>query len=1019
MPAGSRRRRALLSSTACVGVIAAAALLAAGPARAAGFSVSNTNDSGVGSFRQAIADSNTAGGSNTITFTGAAAGGTITLTSGDLPAVQNNVTIQANNATLNGGGTFRGLFIGAFSGSTPVAVTVGISNLAITNAVAAGGSGAGGGAGLGGAIFVAQLANVSVSNVSLTSNTAAGGAGSTVVVGGGGMGGNGGMGGGGLGVGANGGNVLGSGSPGIATLAASGGAGTGSFGGTGGAGGGGGGGAGVISGGGGGGGVGGQNGIVVMFGGGHFLGDGGAGGFGGGGGGGDTGGAGGFGGGGGGGANNPGGAGGFGGGGGGGSGGTGGPGGFGGGAGNSSGNPAGGGGAGMGGAIFVQSGGNLTLSGPLAVNGNNVSAGSGSGNGSSNGQAFASGFFLQGSGTITFAPSAAQTQTVANMIADESGIIQAGVITPGFVLPVGYVPGTYGLLKTGAGTLILTGSNAYAGATTVNGGILQVDGSIVLSSLVSVNGGGTLTGAGTVGATQINSGGTFAPGTPGVPATSMTVGGNLAFQSGALYLVQINPSTASFANAITASLTGGSVQAVFAPGSYVAKSYTILHTTTANGLGGTTFTGVSGNVPAGFSESLSYTSTDVLLNLTAGLGAGGGLGVNQQNVANALNNFFNNGGALPPGFVNVFGLTGGNLTNALTLLSGEAATGGQQGAFQLMNQFLGVMLDPFVDGRGAGGGTAMPFAPEHDALPPEIAQAYAAVLKAPPLTKAPAFAQRWNAWGSAYGGYNKTSGDPLVVGSHDLSARAGGFAAGMDYHLARDTVVGFGLAGGGTGWGLAQGLGGGRSDAFQAGIYGTTRAGPAYLAASLAFTDHWMSTDRFAVAGDHLTASFNAQSIGARLESGYRVGSPAGAVTPYAAVQAQNFRTPAYSETDVSGGGFALAYNARTATDTRSELGARFEHVVALDPAAALALRARLAWAHDWISDPTLGAVFQALPGASFVVNGATPAKDSALASAGAELRLRNGVTFLGKFDGEFAAHSATYTGTGTVRVAW
>jgi outer membrane autotransporter protein len=102
-----------------------------------------------------------------------------------------------------------------------------------------------------------------------------------------------------------------------------------------------------------------------------------------------------------------------------------------------------------------------------------------------------------------------------------------------------------------------------------------------------------------------------------------------------------------------------------------------------------------------------------------------------------------------------------------------------------------------------------------------------------------------------------------------------------------------------------------------------------------------MSTDRFAVGGDHLTAGFNAQSIGARLESGYRIGSPADAVTPYAAVQAQGFSTPSYSETDASGGGFALAYSARTATDTRSELGTRFEHVVAINPTAALALRAR------------------------------------------------------------------------------
>jgi outer membrane autotransporter protein len=129
--------------------------------------------------------------------------------------------------------------------------------------------------------------------------------------------------------------------------------------------------------------------------------------------------------------------------------------------------------------------------------------------------------------------------------------------------------------------------------------------------------------------------------------------------------------------------------------------------------------------------------------------------------------------------------------------------------------------------------------------------------------------------------------------------------------------------------------------------------------------------------------------------------------------------TPSYSETDTNGGGFALAYAARTATDTRSELGARFDRLIALYPGAALALRGRLAWAHDWVSDPTLAAVFQALPGASFIINGATPAKNSALASAGADYRLANGITLLAKFDGEFATHSSTYAGTGTVRYTW
>jgi outer membrane autotransporter protein len=303
-------------------------------------------------------------------------------------------------------------------------------------------------------------------------------------------------------------------------------------------------------------------------------------------------------------------------------------------------------------------------------------------------------------------------------------------------------------------------------------------------------------------------------------------------------------------------------------------------------------------------------------------------------------------------------------------------------------------------------------------LPEDIALAYSKVLRTP-VYKALPFEQRWSVWGAGYGGANRTSGDPLGVGSHDLSAQTAGGAAGLDYRLAPGTIVGFALAGGGTGWSLAQGLGSGHGDAFQAGVYAKTYSGPLYLAGALAYTQHWMSTDRIAFAGDSLQAQFNAESFGGRAEAGYRITNPIAAITPYAAVQAQNFHTPTYSETDVSGGGFGLTYTAHNASDSRSELGARFDRPILLNWNAVLALRGKIAWAHDWITDPNLIPTFEALPGANFVVQGATPAKNSALTSAGAELRLINGVSVLAKFDGEFAAHSSTYGGTGAVRYVW
>ena len=360
------------------------------------------------------------------------------------------------------------------------------------------------------------------------------------------------------------------------------------------------------------------------------------------------------------------------------------------------------------------------------------------------------------------------------------------------------------------------------------------------------------------------------------------------------------------------------------------------------------------------------------------------------------------------------------MENALTQLSGEAATGAQRGAFQLTSQFLDTMLDPFVFGSGGSGRQqALGFAAEREALPRDMTLAYAKAVKAPVYKAPPLFDPHWSVWAGSYGGYNHTDGDPAVVGSHDLTARTFGVAGGFDYHFSPDTVAGFALAGGGTNWSLAQGLGGGRSDAFQAGVYAATRSGPWYLAGALAFTNHWMSTDRFVAFSDHLTADFNAQSFGGRVEGGYRFATAIGGVTPYAALQAQSFRMPSFNETEVTGAGFALSFNGHTSTDTRSELGARYDHVAWVSSDAALILRGRLAWAHDWVTDAALTPVFQVLPGSSFIVNGAAPAENSALVSAGAEWRLANGITLLAKFDGDFASHSQTYAGTGTLRYRW
>ncbi|MGA8077088.1 MAG: autotransporter domain-containing protein [Xanthobacteraceae bacterium] len=580
-----------------------------------------------------------------------------------------------------------------------------------------------------------------------------------------------------------------------------------------------------------------------------------------------------------------------------------------------------------------------------------------------------------------------------------------------------YDLGTFGTQYTGfttfnvvSGTWMATGTYSQTTPVTVEGGTLLVNGNLSQASDLLVTG-GTLGGTGTVGMTQIDAGGAFAPGAPGVPGTFMTVSGNLAFQSAALYVIYLNPTTSTLATVSGTASLAGTVQANFALGGYVSKQYTIL--TAAGGVNGT-FSGISNvNLPAGTADTLSYSADDVYLNLVPGFTSYTGLTTNQQNVANALSNYFNSTGGIPGQF---FALS----PSGLSQVDGEAATGAEQGAFQLTTEFLDLLLDPFVNGRGngggaGGGGPALGFAPGQQAnLPPDIAQAYAEMLNGPPKTN---FDQRWGAWGAAYGGANNTSGDPSV-GSHDASAQTYGFAAGMDYHFTPYATAGFAVAGGGTSWGLSNALGSGYSQAFQFGGYGIEWFGPAYFAGAVSFTNNWFTTNRTAL-GDQLRANFAGQTYGARFEGGYRYAVlPTLGVTPYGAVQFQDFHTPSYSENDLTGGGFGLSYNAMNATDVRTELGARFDDPTLLY-GKPLILFGRLAWAHDFVSNPSLSAAFEALPGSSFTVFGAPIPHDSALTTAGLQYFLTANWQVLAKFDGEFAPGSQTYAGSGTLRYTW
>lgn len=196
-------------------------------------------------------------------------------------------------------------------------------------------------------------------------------------------------------------------------------------------------------------------------------------------------------------------------------------------------------------AIDLDIASNVIGSGPLVKNGAGLLRLTGN-NSYAGGTTLNAGTLLLGhgaalgtSGTITFGGgtlrySAAATTDYSGRFSSAAGQ-QYRIDTNGqnvtFASPLASAGGT--LVKTGTGTLTLSGANTYTGATAVNAGTLVVNGS-ARASAFTVNSGATLAGTGTVGALTIASGATLAPGhSPGTlnaGSTTLAGGGNYTWE---------------------------------------------------------------------------------------------------------------------------------------------------------------------------------------------------------------------------------------------------------------------------------------------------------------------------------------------------------------------------------------------------------------------------------------------------------------------------------------------------------
>lgn len=401
----------------------------------------------------------------------------------------------------------------------------------------------------------------------------------------------------------------------------------------------------------------------------------------------------------------------------------------------------------------------------------------------------------------------------------------------------GAITGTGALTKFGAGTLTLSGANAYTGLTSVDAGTLVVDGSLASDVQNSVN--GTLMGNGNIGGTVTNDGIVA----PGNSIGTLTVGDYVS-NTGSSYEAEVDAAGNSdlIAATGTATLNGGTVD-VLASGASTdyARQTTYTIVSADSGVAGT-YEGVTINL-AELSPTLNYADPNlVALLLTRtdiNFGAlAGNLTHNQESVANVLTTASL---VLTSGdFSDVLNLYADDLTEemrraALDEMGGQKVhTAMSMAAFSLIEGFQGSVGSRMSRLHQANDG-AVAKADPLDGV--KLAMA-GDVTDLGPLDKQGK--KNRNLWAHAYAINGDVDADQNAAG-YDFDVY--GAAFGVDFPVAKGTNLGF-TAGYGTGNVGTDRHDDADIDSVLVGIYGNYENGRFYLDGMVTYADNSYETDR-------------------------------------------------------------------------------------------------------------------------------------------------------------------------------
>ncbi|AVN35981.1 autotransporter serine protease [Serratia marcescens] len=522
------------------------------------------------------------------------------------------------------------------------------------------------------------------------------------------------------------------------------------------------------------------------------------------------------------------------------------------------------------------------------------------------------------------------------------------------------ISGHGGLTKQGIGTLVLTGNNTYSGPTLVNQGRLAVNGSV--TSAVSVQSGGIVGGSGTVGSLTARQGGTVAPGNS---IGTLNVAGNVSFEPGSRYAVEVGPNGQSdrIQSSGSATIGGGEVAVTLenSPNlltqsevrSLLGQQYNIL--SAQQGVSGQ-FDAVAPNYLF-LGTGLSYQPTGVTLSV-------GRNGTSFASVAQTANERAVAAAA--------DALAAGNPVYESLLGSGTAGEA-RQAFRQLSGQIHADIASALVnDSRYL-----------REALNGRLRQAEG--LASSSAIKA----DEGGAWAQLLGAWDHASGDANATG---YQASTYGVLVGLDSAAADDWRLG--VATGYTRTSLHGGYGSkADSDNYHLAAYGDKQFGALALRGGAGYTWHRIDTKRsvnYGMQSDRDTAKYSARTEQLFAEAGYSVQGEWLNLEPFVNLAYVNFENNGIAE---SGGAAALRGDKQHTDATVSTLGLRADTAWQVTPGTTVALRSELGWQHQYGSlERGTGLRFNG-GNAPFVVDSVPVSRDGMVLKAGAEVAVNENAT--------------------------